>query len=161
MSVLAVVGQDGSYPAYENVAAAASAYLRLEGAAQAEIVFCDEQEIRTLNRETRGVDRVTDVLSFPALTLHAGEYAPFTQAQYPWDTDPESGRVHIGCIVICTSVAATQAVEYGHSIEREQGYLFLHGLLHLLGYDHMQEEERIEMRKAEEAILAEVGLVRD
>ena len=124
----------------------------------AEIIFVDAEEIRRLNRETRGKDAVTDVLSYPSLdgirgkALHAEEF--------PFDLD-EEGRLFLGSIVICRERAAEQAEEYGHSLRREVYYLAVHGLCHLLGYDHETEEERAEMRAREESILHAMGIGRD
>ena len=145
---------------FAYLADAAAAHLNLCGEAEAETVFASEDEIRAVNQAQRGVDAPTDVLSFPALTLQAGKYPPFTAQAFPYETDPESGRVFLGSIMICESVAKKQAVEYGHSERRERGYLFLHGLLHLLGYDHLEEEDRRVMRAAEEAVLAIADLPR-
>jgi probable rRNA maturation factor len=130
--------------------------LGLKGTAAAELVFAGEEEIRRVNRETRGIDRVTDVLSFPMLTVKAGEYPAFKQKNFPADFDPDLNAVCIGSIMICKAVAARQAEEYGHSIAREEGYLFVHGLLHLLGFDHETEGDKRQMRGVEERILKEV-----
>ena len=122
---------------------------------EAELSFADEEEIRTLNREYRGVDAVTDVLSFPALEGKEGKVV-FSE----FDRNPETGKLMLGDVVLCRARAAEQAEEYGHSLEREIGYLELHSLLHLVGFDHMTEEDRRAMREAEEKILAKVGLER-
>ena len=140
----------------EMAAAAAETFraLSLSGEASAEVVFADEEEIRELNAGTRGVDKVTDVLSYPALT----EIMPLTADNYPFDGDGE-GRVFLGSVVICRAVAERQAAEYGHSAEREETYLFTHGLLHLLGYDHVDEgEDKRLMRSREKAICARLGI---
>lgn len=158
MSAITVTGDDGAFGA---VAAAASEYFSLAGNAEIETVFASEEEIRALNAQTRGVDKVTDVLSFPALTLTAGAYAPFSPQSYPFECDPESGKVHLGSIVICLPTAQKQAEEYGHTVEREKAYLFLHGVLHLLGFDHIEDADRAAMRKAEEEILGKLGLKRE
>lgn len=142
--------------AFAAAAAEAFASLGLSGEAEAEVTFVGEEEIRELNARTRGVDRVTDVLSFPMLD----NIKPFTADNYPFDTDPSSGCVTLGSIVICEAVADAQAEEYGHSAEREKTYLFTHGLLHLLGYDHMEEDEKRVMREAEERILSAIGIFR-
>ena len=122
---------------------------------EAELSFADEEEIRTLNREYRGVDAVTDVLSFPALEGKEGKVV-FSE----FDRNPETGKLMLGDVVLCRARAAEQAEEYGHSLEREIGYLELHSLLHLVGFDHMTEEDRRAMREAEEKILAKAGLER-
>ena len=95
------------------------------------------------------------MLSYPALT----EIMPLTADNYPFDGDGE-GRVFLGSVVICRAVAERQAAEYGHSAEREETYLFTHGLLHLLGYDHIEEEDRRVMREAEERVLSAIGITR-
>ena len=118
----------------------------------AEICFCDKGEIRTLNKENRNIDSVTDVLSFPAAGVTAGEIVK--KRNYPFDIDPETNAVFLGSIMICTERAKEQAEEYGHSFEREIYYLAVHGMLHLFGYDHMTDEDKAEMREKEEQILA-------
>lgn len=123
---------------------------------EAQTVSADE--IQRLNRETRGVDSVTDVLSFPSLELSS---LPVNKADYKEDTDPESGRVILGEIVMCMEKIASQAEEYGHSMVRETGYLFLHGLLHLLGYDHTTDDDRAKMREKEELILGSLKIDRE
>ncbi|MDR2157526.1 MAG: rRNA maturation RNase YbeY [Clostridiales Family XIII bacterium] len=113
------------------------------------VSFVDETEMRALNKRYRGIDRVTDVLSFP---------------QYP-DADAlrnsirglRGARVSMGDIVICPARAAAQARKYGHSSERESLYLFVHSMFHLLGYDHETADRKRRMRTAEKAALAAVG----
>lgn len=123
----------------------------------AEIIFTDGAEIRRLNREMRSVDAVTDVLSFPSLDGIKGKY--LKEEDYPTEID-EEGNLFLGSIAICTQRAREQAEEYGHSYERELFYLATHGLFHLLGYDHMTEEDRAEMRLREERVLEKLGLAR-
>ncbi len=123
-----------------------------------EVVFVDGEEIRRLNRETREVDKVTDVLSYPALEGIKGR--PIKGAEHPFDMD-EEGRLVVGSIVICCDRAKEQAEEYGHSYERELHYLLVHGVMHCLGYDHITDEERAEMREKEEFILKKMGITRE
>ncbi len=125
--------------------------------AEVSICFTDNEEIRQINYEQRGIDKATDVLSFPMLELIPGEEYQVG----PEDLDPETGRVYLGDIVISSERAEEQAKEYGHSIERETAFLAIHSLLHLLGYDHMEEEERQVMRKHEEAVLTALSLTRE
>ncbi len=100
--------------------------------------------IRELNRQFRNIDRVTDVLTFPA-----------------WEgEDPLSGDGYLGDIMICYERASEQAIEYGHSLRRELAFLAVHGVLHLLGYDHMNEQDELIMRTKQTAILNEMGLGR-
>lgn len=141
---------------YEKIAQQAYAELGLSGEAAVELVFVDKDEIRQLNAQQRGKDAVTDVLSFPMLD----EIAPFTQENFPSDYDEDVGGVMIGSIVICSAVAKEQAKEYGHSERRENAYLFLHGLLHVLGYDHIEESDKKIMREKEETILKALNLER-
>ena len=116
----------------------------------------DDDEIRAINREQRGKDAATDVLSFPMFDLTAG--------QPPVDEhllDPATHRLPLGDMVISLERATAQAEEFGHSIQRELGYLAVHSVLHLLGYDHMDEgEQKRQMRAREEAIMNEMGVPR-
>ena len=123
----------------------------------AEVVLVDEEEIRRLNRETRGVDAVTDVLSFPALDGIKGK--KLQKKAFPADID-EEGNLFLGSIAICVKRAKEQAEEYGHSLDREVCYLAVHGVCHLLGYDHIEEEDKRLMREKEERILKKIGLTR-
>ena len=124
----------------------------------AEVVLVDEEEIKRLNREMREVDAVTDVLSFPALDGIKGK--KLQKKAFPADID-EEGNLFLGSIAICTKRAKEQAEEYGHSFERELNYLLTHGLFHLLGYDHMTDSEKAEMREREERVMQKLGLTRD
>ena len=123
-----------------------------------EFLLVDEEEIRRLNRETRSIDKITDVLSYPSLDGIKGEalYAD----DYPYELD-EEGRLFMGSVVVCLQRAKEQAEEYGHSLERELHYLLTHGVLHCLGYDHMTDEDKAEMREKEETILKKLGIVRE
>lgn len=114
--------------------------------AEISVVFVDDSKIHELNRQYRGVDRPTDVLSFAML-----EGAPMPG---------EGGELVLGDIVISLETAYRQADEYGHSFEREVAYLAVHGVLHLLGYDHENEEDRKIMREKEEAVMNKVNLSR-
>lgn len=114
-------------------------------AAEVDVTLAGDEEIHRLNKEYRGVDRPTDVLSF---ALNEGEEEP----------EEEPAQNLLGDIVISLPTAARQAEEYGHSLEREVAYLAIHGLLHILGYDHMNEEEKALMRREEEKALAAISL---
>jgi len=119
------------------------------------LTFTDDEGIRELNRRFRGVDAPTDVLSFPM--RDAWEEGP--DAEPAGDAAFEEEEP-LGDIVISLPRALAQAEEYGHSAEREIGFLFVHGLLHLLGYDHDTAEREREMFSRQEAVLAKAGLVR-
>ena len=114
----------------------------------------DGEGIRALNRAHRGVDAPTDVLSFPLQPHVAGQPSSATFVLPPGEP------VHLGDIVLSWPLAVAQAAEYGHSVEREAAYLVVHGVLHLLGYDHETAADAAVMRPREEAILAAVGLPR-
>ena len=124
----------------------------------AEIIITDENYIEALNRQQRGIDSVTDVLSFPSLDNIKGK--KLLKREHPADLDEEGG-IFLGSIAICEKRAREQAEEFGHSFEREINYLAAHGLCHLLGYDHMTEEDKPEMREKEERSLKKINLERD
>ena len=120
-----------------------------------DVLLTNDAGIHQINREMRQVDRPTDVLSFPEFELTPGEL-PTTE-----DADPGTGLVPLGDMVLSTERVAAQAKEYGHSNRRELAYLVVHSVLHLLGYDHMDEgEQKARMRAREEAIMAVLGLER-
>ncbi len=123
-----------------------------------EVSIADEEEIKTLNKETRGIDKVTDVLSYQNL---AEVSLPLISTDYPEDINGEDGSVILGEIMICDAQARRQAEEYGHSIEREVGFLTCHGMLHLLGFDHEDSEGEEEMNALCEEILVKCGYTRD
>ncbi len=122
-----------------------------------ELVFVDGEEIRRLNAETRNIDKVTDVLSYP--TMDGIKGLPLKGEEHPFELD-EEGRLLLGSIVICKDRAREQAEEYGHSYERELHYLIVHGVMHCLGYDHIEEGDRAEMREKEESVLCGMGITR-
>lgn len=123
---------------------------------EVEINIVDEETIKEVNKTTRQIEKVTDVLSFPTLN----HPLPYNKDEHLDDVNPDTGNVMLGELLLCEKRAKEQAKEYGHSYERECGYLVLHGLLHLLGFDHIQEEDKVEMRKHEEEILNSLGIVR-
>ncbi len=108
------------------------------------VAFAMKDEIQKMNKRYRGIDKVTDVLSFP-------QFSDLNDV-------PEEGEILLGDVMLCVEVAMEQAREYGHSQERELLYLFTHSILHLLGYDHMTEEEKEIMRNREEAVMNAIGL---
>ena len=122
------------------------------------VTLVEPERIREINRDFRRVDSVTYVLSFPMID---GMLADASPAALLGCVDPETGALELGDLVICPDRAAEQAQEYGHSLQRELGYLCAHGMLHLLGYDHEDEDERAVMRQKEEKALAALSLTRD
>ena len=116
------------------------------------ITLTNNEELHKINKEYRDVDRPTDVLSFPM-------YERDEIAGLKNDTDDEIEKI-LGDIIVSIEKVREQAEEYGHSFERELAYLVTHGMLHLLGYDHMIEEEKAVMRKREEEILETLNITR-
>ena len=115
--------------------------------------------IHDLNLSTRGVDKATDVLSYPTTHMKAGEVLDFNK--YRFDIDPMDNSLLVGEIFICNEVAKRQAVKYNHSYKREFCFLFLHGVLHCLGYDHISENERKVMEDLQTKILNKCKITRD
>ena len=122
---------------------------------EVDVLLTDDDGIHEINRELRQVDRPTDVLSFPEFELTPG------QLPGPEDDDPGTGLIPLGDMVLSMERVAAQAREYGHSKRRELSYLVTHSVLHLLGYDHLDEGPmKAQMRAREEAIMALLGLER-
>lgn len=120
------------------------------------VLLTDESGIQALNLELRGIDAPTDVLSFPMFTLTPGAFSADGLL------DAGTRRLPLGDMAISLPQAQRQAEEYGHSLGRELGFLTVHSVLHLLGYDHMDEGlQKARMREREEAILSQLGLTRD
>ena len=121
------------------------------------VLVTDDEGIRAINNAYRKIDKATDVLSFPMFELTAGQLPASWEAY----KDPDTGLVPLGDMAISLERARQQAAEFGHSARREVGYLTIHSILHLLGYDHVDEGPmKKQMRAAEEAILAEIELPR-
>ena len=120
------------------------------------VLLTDDEGIRRVNRSMRGIDQATDVLSFPMFDIPAGSLPSRLCS------DPDSGLIPLGDMCISVERARAQAEEYGHSLERELSYLAVHSVLHLLGYDHMDEgAQKALMRGREEAILGLLGITRE
>ena len=132
--------------------------LTLEGVAlpcEVNILLTDDEGIQEVNRQMRGIDSPTDVLSFPMFDLRPGEHP--TQA----DRDPGADTVPLGDMCISVERAQAQSNEFGHCFARELGYLCVHSVLHLLGYDHMDEGPmKAQMREHEEKIMKALDLTR-
>ena len=122
------------------------------------VIFSSKQEIRELNNATRKIDKVTDVLSYPYTNLKVGEKLKLKD--YVYDIDPEDKKLTLGDIYICLDRAEEQAKEYGHSVEREVTFLICHGLLHLFGYDHIDNADEIEIKKLQDEIMRKIGVLR-
>ena len=125
------------------------------------LIFVDNASIREINRENRQIDRETDVLSFPMLEYENNMVFKEYYKDFKFDeTYLDEGELVIGDIVLSLEKAKEQAKEYGHSFERECNYLVIHSVLHLLGYDHMVEEDKVKMREREEELLNKLGISR-
>ena len=136
------------------------AALEAEGvtdACEINVLVTDDQGIRAINAATRNIDKETDVLSFPMFDLKAGDF--------PKDTaplrDPQTGLIPLGDMAISMERARDQAKRFCNTLKREVGYLTIHSVLHLLGYDHLDEgEQKRQMRLREEEIAQSIGLLR-
>ena len=147
----------------EMLTRVAEACFRTEGISGAGMAvrIVDDDAIRALNREMRHIDSATDVLSFPTIQFSGGRTAKDRPKRLRREYDPYCGYVNLGDCVINLNRARSQAEEYGHSLARELGYLTAHSAFHLMGYDHMNEEEKAVMRDMEERALSSVGITRD
>ena len=121
------------------------------------VLITNDEGIRAINAATRNIDKETDVLSFPMFQFTPGEF-PQNPAQY---IDPQTGLLPLGDMAISMERAKDQAKRFGNTLKREVGYLTIHSILHLLGYDHLDEgEQKRQMRLREEAIAAELDILR-
>ena len=126
---------------------------KITTACEINVLVTNDKGIRAINQASRGIDKATDVLSFPMFQLEAGN------PPENWDAylDPETGLCPLGDMAISLERAVAQAKEFGHSTRREVGYLTIHSMLHLLGYDHLDEgEQKAQMRAREEAIAGQM-----
>ena len=117
------------------------------------VLLTDDPSIHEMNRDYRGIDRPTDVLSFPALELPAPADFSGIDEETGLDFDPDTGELLLGDIVISVEKVLSQAEEYGHSPRRELAFLVAHSMLHLFGFDHMEEDERLIMEEEQRKIL--------
>ena len=129
-----------------------------QNAISADISIVDINQIHKLNMETRQVDKPTDVLSYPALE---NIIFPFDKKNYADILSPADKTLYIGDIIICHEIMQEQATEYGHSVTRELAFLTTHGFLHLLGYDHIEEDMRKVMRAKEDQVLTTAKFFRE
>ena len=123
--------------------------------------ICDDEAIHEINREYRGVDRATDVLSFPTVNYPVGVTAGQADKLLRREYDDEVDACMLGDLILSVPHVLAQAEEYGHSPEREAAYLIVHGLCHLMGYDHIEDDDKRQMRAMEEKILSAIGQTRE
>ena len=125
------------------------------------LLLTDNEGIREYNRQMRDIDSATDVLSFPGLFFEEPSLFAIDPGEEADYTNPETGNIILGDIIISADKVLEQALEYGHSIKREFAFLTAHSMYHLCGYDHMTEEEAKLMEAKQEAVLIKLQLTRD
>lgn len=140
----------------DDMSAAANAAMKAEHigvSCSVSVRICDDETIRNYNRIQRGIDRPTDILSFPAVSYPNGITAGYADKLLRMEYDDDSNTCFLGDLIISAPRIIAQSNEYGHSIRRESAYILVHGLLHLFGYDHICENDRMIMRHMEETIM--------
>lgn len=148
----------------ETVRAVCTAVLEAEGCpyeTQVNVVLTDNAGIREMNRTSRGIDRETDVLSFPNVDFQTSGVFDIDEDREADYFDPDTGELMLGDILISVDRVREQAENYGHSLRREFAFLVAHSMLHLCGYDHMESAEAEVMEKKQEEILSGLGITRD
>jgi probable rRNA maturation factor len=124
------------------------------------LLLTSDEEIHRINLEYRNIDRPTDVLSFPQVEYDSPADFSWAEAHEMDCFDPDSGELMLGDIIISLDKVKEQAEQYGHGTKREYAFLIAHSMLHLLGYDHMTEEEAAQMESRQSAILEHLGITR-
>lgn len=146
-----------------NVVSTVLSYYRCPYEVCISVYLVEEETIKNANRETRGIDKITDVLSFPNVSF--GKEADFTVLEEAGDHyayfDPDTEELVLGEIMICQKRMLEQAEQFGHSVLREYAFLLTHSMLHLLGYDHMEEKQRLRMEEAQRLILEQLSITRE
>ena len=148
------------YEIAEEVIACALDYMNCPYEAQVSLLITDNNEIRMMNREHRQIDRATDVLSFPMAEYETPGDFSFLEEEGTDCFEPDTGELMLGDIVISADKVKEQAEEYGHSVKREYAFLITHSMLHLMGFDHMTEEDAKEMEQLQEEILGQLNIAR-
>ncbi len=147
-------------PEIEKTVNACVDYLNCEYEVQVNVLITDNDTIHEMNRENRGIDCPTDVLSFPMIDWETPGKCDFSEEDEIFLCDPDSGELILGDIVISIDKVLEQASEYGHSRKRELLFLIAHSMLHLFGFDHEDDEEREEMERMQREILDSIGVTR-
>lgn len=148
------------YGIAQDVVSCALDYMECPYEAQVSLLITDNGEIHRINLEQRGIDRPTDVLSFPMVEYETPGDFEFLEEGGEDCFEPDSGELMLGDIVISADKVVEQAREYGHSTKREYAFLIAHSMLHLMGYDHMTEEEAAVMERLQEEILQQLNISR-
>ncbi|MCM1325584.1 MAG: rRNA maturation RNase YbeY [Bacteroidales bacterium] len=128
---------------------------------QINVLLTDNEGIRGFNKEYRGIDKETDVLSFPNLDFERVSDFSIPQEKEAGCFDPDTGELILGDIVLSVDKVKEQAADFGHSLRRELAFLIAHSMFHLCGYDHMTDEEAKVMEEKQEAVLTQLGITRD
>lgn len=150
--------EEGILQSLQTVEQQVYTFLHAPKSVKVNLKFVSPEEIRTINKQTRQIDKVTDVLSFPYTNIKVGE--KLRLKDYVCDIDPTDHKLLLGDVVMCVDRAKQQAEEYGHSLKREICFLFCHAMLHLMGYDHIDPEDEKLMTKKQEEILNSLNITR-
>ena len=135
-------------------------YVAFPYEAEVNLTLTDNEGIHAINKEFREIDRPTDVLSFPMLSYETPGDFSFLDVEDSDDFNPDTGEALLGDIVISVEKVYEQAESFGHSVEREYAFLITHSMLHLFGYDHMEDDERVEMEAKQKEILEQLQILR-
>lgn len=159
-------GLDFGFDVQELARQVAEAALSQEGCpyeVQINLLLTNNEGIREFNRQYRDIDKETDVLSFPNLDFEQpADFSLIEEAEREADYfDPDSGELVLGDIILSGEKVFTQAKEYGHSVRREFAFLLAHSMMHLFGYDHMRQEEAVQMEARQESVLESLGITRE
>ena len=128
--------------------------------ADVNLILTGASAIQEINRDYRGIDRVTDVLSFPLIAYgRPGDFSHVEEEQLDC-FHPDTGELMLGDIILCVDKVLEQAEKYGHAVRREYAFLIAHSMLHLFGYDHMEEKERLLMEERQRGIMQKVNIPR-
>lgn len=150
---------------YENIAKevinAALDYVKCPYECEVNLLLTDNLGIKEINKQTRDIDAPTDVLSFPMIEFEKEGDFSVVEDDICSNFDAQSGELLLGDIMISLERVKEQAAEFNHSVKREYAFLIAHSVLHLSGYDHMEDEERLHMEKMQEDILQSIGYTRD
>jgi len=136
-------------------------YVKCPYDCEVNVLITSPLEVQSINKEYRGIDKTTDVLSFPMLEYNEPANFDVVLGNEEDCVDPDTGELNLGDIVLNYEKIFSQATEYGHSQKRELAFLVAHSMFHLFGYDHETDEERVVMEEKQEEVLAKLGITRD
>lgn len=149
----------------DNVLNGVISELNLTNELEVNLFLTNKRVIKVLNKNTRGINKATDVLSYPNLKLTPKDsknlHTLISKENFKNDIVPDTNNIFLGDIMLCYPIIKKQAKKYGNTLEREMAYMTVHGILHLLGHDHEKETDKKQMRKIEETVLSKLNLSRD